>query len=203
MIQRDHGLMEPAAAPNPPSVPVSPPARDSMEDADPSLTRKRPRLDSGSKDTLAMPAEQTSVPTTAAPPREQQVEMTIRSQPPPSSYASDVAGDIDDHIQSVPAVASTAAATEDDTDVEVAVVASTEMDPVDEDNGSADSPPVIAIDDDDSGTDSSAAQIEYDAELHFQRFPFAEHGHYLPVVNNIALHFRDGRHARCIRTERC
>lgn len=189
MSQRDHDLMEPVAAQDTFSVPVSPPARDSMEDADPSLTRKRPRLDSGSKETLAMPAEQTSAPNIAATLREQQVEMTIRSQPP-SSHTMDSANE----AEQTPAIASAAIAMGEETDPDVAV-AGAEISPTD---GDEDSPPVIAIDDDDSdmmvgGTVPNAEQIEYDAELHFQRFPFAQHGNYLQAIHNIAQHFRDSK----------
>jgi ubiquitin carboxyl-terminal hydrolase 34 len=189
--------MEPIAAQDTFSVPVSPPARDSMEDADPSLTRKRPRLDSGSKETLAMPAEQTTAPNTAATLREQQVEMTIRSQPPSSSQAMDGAND----PESLPDTTTATIALGEDTDSEAAV-ASTENGLTDVDEGSADSPPVIAIDDDDNdtmvgGTVPSAVQIEYDAELYFQRFPFAQHGNYLQAVHNIAQHFRDSKQLQC------
>ncbi|KAF2676667.1 hypothetical protein K458DRAFT_396702 [Lentithecium fluviatile CBS 122367] len=187
MSQRDHGLMEPTAAAEAEafSVPVSPPQRDSMEDADPSLTRKRPRLDSGSKDTLAMPTDPAASNTASAPPHEQQVEMTIRSQPASSSHTMDGADDSE--------FAVAAAALGEDTDPEPAV-ADTDIGPVLEDDDSADSPPVIAIDDDDSdtmvgSTVPSATQIDYDAELHFQRFPFAQQGNYLQAVHNIAQHF--------------
>jgi ubiquitin carboxyl-terminal hydrolase 34 len=172
-----------------------------MEDADPSLTRKRPRLDSGSKDTLAMPHEQTPASTTsttsasAAPPREQQVEMTIRLQPPSSSHAMDAADDATAALATTTAAA--AAALREDLSPET-VADSTEIDFVDAADGSADSPPVIAIDDDDdsdpmiAGTLSSAAEIDYTAELSFQRFPFAQNGHYIQALQTIAQHFREG-----------
>jgi ubiquitin carboxyl-terminal hydrolase 34 len=190
MSQRDHGLMEPVTAAEAFSVPVSPPPRDSMEDADPSLTRKRPRLDSGSKDTLAMPTDSAPLNTTAAPPREQQVEMTIRSQPPTSSQALD---GVDD-TEHVPVAAAPA---DEDIDLEAAAF-STDIAPALGDDDPADSPPVIAIDDDDSDNMigfavPSAAQLDYDAEVYFQRFPFTQHGNYLQAVHSIAQHFQGSK----------
>src|SRR6266702_2284878 len=68
----------------------SPPRRDSMEDADSTLTRKRPRLDSGSRATRSMSADvMANGPqpgnTTAEP---VEVTINVRSQPPSSEEGS-------------------------------------------------------------------------------------------------------------------
>lgn len=198
MSQRDHDhdLMESVTADQAPSVPASPPPRDSMEDADPSLTRKRPRLDNG--EALAMPADSASTNDPIAHPSEQQVEMTIRSQPPASSHTMDGAGSTND--------ASTSAAIPNDEIQETesdATIAGPEDGAADAEDASADSPPVIALDDDEDDDEEidtgetmagheapSALHFEYDAETYFQQFPFAQHGNYMQAVHNIAQHFQ-------------
>jgi ubiquitin carboxyl-terminal hydrolase 34 len=103
-----------------------------------------------------------------------------------------------DDTKAAPATTTAAAAAAPREDVSPETIAdSTEIEFVDAADGSADSPPVIAIDDDDDsdamigGTISSAAEIEYTAELYFQRFPFAQNGHYLQALQTIAQHFRE------------
>lgn len=184
--------MESATADTALSVPTSPPPRDSMEDADPSLTRKRPRLDSGGVETPDMHTDtDTDADSTTAPP-EQQVEMTIRSQPPSLSHIRDAAGSTDDthatatsdHPLHVPATMDGASSGTNDVDGA--------------DDSSADSPPVIAIDDDDDddagpmGGYATAASfhVEYDADTHLSMFPFAHNGDYMYAAQEIAKYIQ-------------
>ncbi|KAF1967780.1 hypothetical protein BU23DRAFT_482478 [Bimuria novae-zelandiae CBS 107.79] len=184
MSQRDHELMESATAETAISVPASPPLRDSMEDADPSLTRKRPRLDSGSIDTPAMHVDPDFTHHTAAPtPAEQLVQMTIRSQPPSSSHAEDATG-------------STSAGHANASPGEDILVPAVMDGPPD---SSADSPPVIAIDDDDDDDDDDDADtmadyaasfhVEFDADAHMRAFPY-DNGNYIHAAQEIAKYFQ-------------
>ena len=182
MSQRDHELTASATADTSPSVPASPPLRDSMEDADPSLTRKRPRLDSGPIDDSAMHIDDNTSPRHSPAPADQLVAMTIRSQPS-SSHAPDSAGDTtpppSEDIQ-------TAA----QTDPPMNVLA----------DGTADSPPVVAIDEDDDGgvrdADAMAGyaaasfHVDFDAEAHLSAFPFMNHGDYLSAAQEIGRYFQ-------------
>ncbi|KAL5390450.1 hypothetical protein PMIN04_005859 [Paraphaeosphaeria minitans] len=198
MSQPDYELMESAIADTSLSVPASPPPRDSMEDADPSLTRKRPRLDSGG---VEIPAMHTDTDTdtdtdadSAAVPPEQQVEMTIRSQPPSSSHARDAAASTDD---------ARATATSDEA-IHVPVATDGASSRANDADGAgdsyADSPPVIAIDDDDDDDDeadpmagyATAASfcVEYDPDAHLSMFPFAHNGDYMYAAQEIAKYIQ-------------
>ncbi|KAJ4298108.1 hypothetical protein N0V90_006007 [Kalmusia sp. IMI 367209] len=185
MSQRDHELMEAATADITISVPASPPPppRDSMEDADPSLTRKRPRLDSGSVDNSAMHADLDSSVDSTAPP-EQLVEMTIRSQPPSSSHVQDSPGSTGDtHPFAAP-------------DEAIHIPATTLEDSAGAGDTSADSPPVIAIDDDDEADAmveyavNASVDVEYDADAYFAMFPFAPNGNYMHAVHEFAQYLQ-------------
>ncbi|KAF2875102.1 hypothetical protein BDV95DRAFT_665713 [Massariosphaeria phaeospora] len=177
MSQRDHGLMEPVVADDRANtVPASPPRRDSIEDADSSLTRKRPRLDSGIRATEAMSADTHASESTA--PRDQ-VQMTIRSQPPSSAASAD----------------------QEDT---VAIILSTENAPDGQDDAAADSPPVLAIDEDDDDAEegmldyvdlgAGVMQVEYVAEDYFSRFPFTQHDNYFAALRSVVQHFQAANH---------
>ena len=187
MSQRDHELTASATADTPSSVPASPPPlRDSMEDADPSLTRKRPRLDSGPIDDSAMHMDDHDSTQHSPTPADQLVEMTIRSQPP-SSHAPDPAR-----------TTATPPPTEDiqtlaQTDPALGVMV----------DGTADSPPVIAIDDDDDdGRDTDAMtgyaaaasfHVDFNADHHISSFPFMDHGDYLSAAQDIAKYFHGSK----------
>ncbi|KAL1605199.1 hypothetical protein SLS60_004743 [Paraconiothyrium brasiliense] len=170
-----------------------------MEDADPSLTRKRPRLDSGGVESPAMhtdtdaDADAHSVQPTTAP-AEQQVEMTIRSQPPSSSHARDAPLSTDDtHITETPGEDIDASAAMDGISKGVTHANVTG-------DSSADSPPVIAIDDDDDDADPVAGytgppsfHVEYDAETHLAMFPFAHDADYIHAAQEIARYFHSSQ----------
>lgn len=189
----DHELMESAAVDTTISASVSPPPpRDSMEDADPSLTRKRPRLDSSGVEIPAMHVNASTQPdsaqhTTASA---EQVEMTIRSQPPSSSHARNTATNTGhpDALE-VP--------NED-------ISAYAAMDGASKDAGdaSADSPPVIAIDDDEDADDAdpmnpyaeaASFHVEYDPDAHLSMFPFANEGDYIQAAQEIARYFHSNQ----------
>jgi ubiquitin carboxyl-terminal hydrolase 34 len=176
--------MESATADAAPSVPASPPPRDSMEDADPSLTRKRPRLDSGGVDPPAMHPDTDAEPTTA--PAEQRVEMTIRSQPPSLSHARDAVGSTGD--------AHTAATPDEALHVPAAMDGASNGGS--DADGADDSPPVIAIDDDEDDADpmtgyatAASFHVEFDADAHLAMFPFAHNGDYIYAAQEIARYF--------------
>lgn len=173
------------------TVPASPPRRDPVEDADSSLTRKRPRLDNGTVDNRTMPATATSnLDTNTTPPSEQQVEMTIRSQPPSSSQPTDSPAESNG--------ASAPMAALEDT---IASVGNSSGDQLgSEEDAPADSPPVIAIDDDndeDDGEDvmgdytAGYIHIDHDHESYFQRFPFSANwdGDYMGALHQMITHF--------------
>ncbi|KAF1941907.1 hypothetical protein EJ02DRAFT_454745 [Clathrospora elynae] len=162
MSARDHDLLQPVAGDQPAtSVPASPPRRDSIEDADASFTRKRPRLHSGSNSLRAMSTD-------PEPP----VEMTIRPHPPSSPVP---AGD-EDHGNA-------------DTFLEDALPAPA-MSPIviPSSDDEAGSPPVMIIDDDDDAPVGFAVQL--DAEDHFHRFPYAHIGNYSTVIRELTHHIQ-------------
>lgn len=182
MSQRDHELTASPTVDNAPSVPASPPPRDSMEDADPSLTRKRPRLDSGAVDDSAMHVDEDSTRPSPVP-AEQQVEMTIRSQPPSS------------HPPAVAHAAAAAAAGTPCHGIQTPMATYAASNALGD--GAADSPPVIAIDDDDDDDDDAASMVSYpavhvqfDPELHLSAFPFMNHGDYVYAAAEIAKYFQ-------------
>ncbi|KAK7181105.1 ubiquitin carboxyl-terminal hydrolase, partial [Paraphaeosphaeria sporulosa] len=194
MSQPDHELMESATADTALSVPASPPPRDSMEDADPSLTRKRPRLDSGGVETPAMHTDTDTDADSTTAPLEQQVEMTIRSQPPSSSHTRDAAASTDD--------ARATAASDEAIHVPAAMdgASSGANDADGADDSSADSPPIIAIDDDDdddgdadpmAGYATAASfGVDYDPDAHLSMFPFAHNGDYMYAAQEIAKYIQ-------------
>lgn len=89
MNVRDQDIAQAAAAANDDTdTAIAIPARDPVEDADASFTRKRPRLDSGNNSVRALSQDTEASDTTAASPRDQpEVEMTIRPHPPSSPAA--------------------------------------------------------------------------------------------------------------------
>ncbi|KAF2715127.1 hypothetical protein K504DRAFT_446027 [Pleomassaria siparia CBS 279.74] len=179
----------------------TPPRRDFVEDADSSLTRKRPRLDSGSKDNRAMstdPAPLPSVDTSAASSSEQPVEMTIRSQPPGSSLPTDGADDAV-HTIFVPTVLDHEAPTPLMDSIENGFTLDADQDVDVDQDATADSPPVVAIVDDDvedamcDYTESASRyiQVDYDEDEYFGQFPFTNgfHGNYNSALRSITQHF--------------
>jgi ubiquitin carboxyl-terminal hydrolase 34 len=165
MNAREHDLAQPAAADVPAiTAPATPPRRDLVEDADPSFTRKRPRLDSGSNSIRALSADPEFSARTAFSPREQQVEMTIRSHPPSSPVpAADEQGH---NANGLP---------EDIQNLSPLLIASTEDD--------SDSPPVMVIEEDDGAALGFSVQI--DAEDYFRQFPYAHLGNYVQVTHDL------------------
>lgn len=165
MNARDHDLAQSVAADEPAiNVPASPPRRDPVEDADPSFTRKRPRLGSGSNSLRALSVDTESPAHTTATPREQQVEMTIRSHPP----SSPVHGETEQGHNANGSLG-------DPQDPSPVLVASTEDD--------LPSPPVMAIEDDEEV--GPAFSVQPDAEDLFRRFPFPNMGDYADVVQEL------------------
>ena len=172
-----------------------------MEDADSSLTRKRPRLDNTSADNRAMATDAPSPDHNHEHerdhgqdphPAEQQVEMTIRSQPSSSSQPADGAAD-----RSEAAPTGSAAG-----DAAVPLMEDPEEPLIVEDDAPADSPPVIAIDDDDEDAEEAmgdyAAEyvhIDHDEARYFAKFPFAQQYQesYMGALRQIIVHFSGGR----------
>jgi ubiquitin carboxyl-terminal hydrolase 34 len=204
MSQHGHDNLMESGSPNEAitaSTP-SPPRRDPVEDADSTLTRKRPRLDSGSgiegpdqhnMTACPLPSADTSTP----PPADQLVEMTIRSQQPSSptpadepSSPSTVANDDEEQV------------TPGEDDTAQPVMASTESDMVCDYAAPSDSPPVIAIDDDegdpsDNAVDGYSAdyiRMVHDEENYFMQFPFAGQypGYYMGALGQMITHFQGG-----------
>lgn len=169
MTAQDDSLAHPAAADDHTAItvtgPASPPRRDEIEDANPSFTRKRPRLDSGSNSVRALSAEPDSSAGTAISPREAPKEMTIRSHPPSSPVPA--ATEPGQRVDSTP---------ETPQNISPVIMASTEDD--------AGSPPVVLVesDDDDNVVDHD---IQMDAEDYFHRFPWAIQQHYSYVVHDL------------------
>ncbi|KAF2477566.1 uncharacterized protein BDR25DRAFT_2094 [Lindgomyces ingoldianus] len=191
MSQRDHELMESVHADDQAiTVPASPLRRDSMEDADSSLTRKRPRLDSGSRETRSMSTDTAPATTSVAQPVDQPVEMTIRSQPP-SSQSVNSTSDANGASLATLSVPSESVPLEESAEDPVVAI----------DDVVADSPPVVAVDDDEdaeeamddyTGSISSFVHIEVDEEAYFRRFPFthSHHGNYQAALRAITAHFQ-------------
>lgn len=187
MSQQDHDLKGSVVSSDDLSaitIPASPPRRLSMEDADSSLTRKRPRLDNGSADNRPMPADSPpDVDPYSTHLAEQPREMTIRSQLPSSSQTQDTAADIDpqkdtsfmDVVQSEPI-----------TGLDEPIEAQFDGG----DDVGVSSPPVLAIDDDD---EYASIRIEYDEEDYFRKFPFASSGFtgppYMGALRQMITHF--------------
>lgn len=172
MTDNGHDLMD---GTDHPAVPASPLRRDSMEDADSSLTRKRPRLDSGSGEQHGMSAAGNPSSAQGAP-EPVEVTINIRSQPPSTqpeaSRLSDMAND------------SSPAALPQDSPSPV-VEASPNMALDQDDDPAAGSPPVLAIDDDEDDdavgeTDdySEQAFIQFandeTPDDYYRRFPYAD-----------------------------
>jgi ubiquitin carboxyl-terminal hydrolase 34 len=166
MNARDDNLAHPAAADETAiASPASPPRRDPVEDADPSFTRKRPRLDSGSNSMRALSADSEPPARSTPSPREQQVEMTIRPHPPSSPVpaaagqghsANDMSGD----AQNISPI----------------LIASTE-----DESGS---PPVMLISDDDDDT-ALGHPVQLDSDDHFEHFIWPALGNYTKVVREL------------------
>lgn len=181
MTAQDHDLAHPAAVDETAITvtgPATPPRRDPVEDANPSFTRKRPRLDSGSNSIRALSAEPDSSAGTIISPRESQVEMTIRSHPPSSPVPAAVGQG--QHANRTPETSQT---------ISPIIMASTE-----DDSGS---PPVMLVesDDDDSVVGHT---IEMDAEDYFHRFPWASSQQpYIFVVRDLAKYFQNRKSSSC------
>jgi ubiquitin carboxyl-terminal hydrolase 34 len=176
--------------------PASPLRRDSMEDADSSLTRKRPRLDSGSGEVHGMAANRDA----AAPDKtsthkaSEPVEVTIniRSQPPSTQPEAAPPSEMANGSSTSPAALSQASAP--------VVEQPSEDNPTHaEDNPSPDSPPVLAIDDDDDAVGEAMdeyaepqfihiATEEEVPEEYYQRFPFVEGRSHSETLRILANH---------------
>jgi ubiquitin carboxyl-terminal hydrolase 34 len=174
MTAQDHHLAHSAAADDSPSTttaPASPPRRDPVEDADPSFTRKRPRLDSGSNSIRALSADTEPLARTTASPREQQVEMTIRSHPPSSPVSAAV--EQGHHADAM---------SDDTQNISPIHIPTTEDEPG--------SPEVVLIHDDDEPAPAPAFSVQMDATHHFQRFPWSAAGDYSQVVRELPKYFQ-------------
>jgi ubiquitin carboxyl-terminal hydrolase 34 len=174
MTAPDKDTVQPVAADEPAiTASASPPRRDSIEDADASFTRKRPRLHSGSNSLCAMPADPHTPADTAVSPSEKQLEMTIRSHPPSSPlHGGDEDHDDPDDFFEDPSPAPRQSPI---------LITSSE-----DERGS---PPIMIIEDNDE-VGSFAVQV--DAEDHFRRFPYAHNGSYSTVVRDLASHVQGG-----------
>jgi ubiquitin carboxyl-terminal hydrolase 34 len=163
MNAREDNVAQSAAA-DATAITASPPRRDPVEDADPSFTRKRPRLDCGSNSVRALSTDTESSARTAGSPREQQVEMTIRSHPPSSPVSAPIdpghiANAMSKHPQNISPI----------------LIVST-----DDESGS---PPVMLIEEDEESAVGFTVQI--DAGDHFQHFPWSTAGNYAQVVHDL------------------
>ncbi|CAI6334505.1 unnamed protein product [Periconia digitata] len=190
-------------AASPPS-PLPNPPQDSMEIAN--RDHKRRRLNSESKDDLDILAMSTdrsvpdspSVPHLTLDPSDQQVEMTIRSQPPSSSNPQE-----QDEL----------ATTSEDVLASDTVHVDTNDSPLGGGDASADSPPVIELlsdtdeaandDDDDDDDDveimadytpSGPIHIEYDVESYFLNFPYTKNDDFVAAVVVVTNHFHANTH---------
>jgi ubiquitin carboxyl-terminal hydrolase 34 len=170
MNVRDNDLAQPAAADETAITdPASPPRRDPVEDADPSFTRKRPRLDSGSNSIRALSTDTDSPAKTTASPREQQVEMTIRSHPPSSPVSAPVEQGHD--ANALPG---------DPQNISPILIANT-------DDDMSESPPVTLIEEDEEP--SPGVSLQVDPEDHFRMFPSNTPGDYYKGVHDIPQYF--------------
>ncbi|KAF2015202.1 hypothetical protein BU24DRAFT_479980 [Aaosphaeria arxii CBS 175.79] len=184
---QDHDLMDSVSAGDAHTIsptPASPPRRDPMEDADSSLTRKRPRLDTGSPDNRTMASDSTSTSSrSVAHPTEQPLEMTIRSQPPSASIHSDGAFEQVDATESMGSM-EPAADAPGGTPVE---------NQLDGGNDTVEgSPPVVVVPDDDEQLYGSIL-LDQDEEEYFSRFPFASHGFqggHMGALRQMGQHFQ-------------
>ncbi|KAF2751198.1 hypothetical protein M011DRAFT_104796 [Sporormia fimetaria CBS 119925] len=176
----------------------------SLEDSDPSFTRKRQRLDSGEpcavptrtptpaaspqhKPAAASPALSPS-PTTTGP----QADMTIRSQQPSSEQPQIGARLPRDDVP------------QDDSSATLSDAASPPMldlddgEPVfvDQDDPSG-SPPVVSIEDDEEDDDGDGQQflqpvVDRSVERHYLDLPFAVNGNYMNVFHRFGDWLRQG-----------
>lgn len=154
------------------AVSESPPRRDPEEDADASFTRKRPRLDGGENSVRALSHDMDASDTTAASPRDQQVEMTIRPHPHSSPISA-----------AVPDDQSANGNFEPPQDTSPILIATTEDD--------LGSPPVVVIEDDDDDDESAdGISVQVDAEDYFWRFPCAGDD-YAKAVRELPRYFND------------
>ncbi|KAH7408597.1 hypothetical protein DE146DRAFT_383024 [Phaeosphaeria sp. MPI-PUGE-AT-0046c] len=174
MTAQDHALAHLAAADETAITvtgPASPPRRDPVEDANPSFTRKRPRLDSGSNSIRPLSAEPDSSADTVTSPREPQVEMTIRSHPPSSPVPAAV--EQGQQANGTP---------ETPQNTSPVIMASTEDD--------AGSPSVELVESED---DESVAEhaIHMDPEDYFHQFPWSSTHHYTYVVRDLPKYFQN------------
>ncbi|KAL5114898.1 hypothetical protein ACEQ8H_007216 [Pleosporales sp. CAS-2024a] len=160
------------------TIAASPPRRDPAEDADPSFTRKRPRLDSGSNSNSALSADIDAPPRTATSPREQQVDLTIRSQHPPPSPSSPSSPSSPPSPMSLAATHAPRAEALPDHLGNIAPIRipSTESEP--------ESPPVMLVHDDPASALGFAVQL--DAADYFDRFPCAQAGNYSKAVRDLS-----------------
>lgn len=175
MTAQDHDLAHPAAADETAITvtgPASPPRRDPVEDANPSFTRKRPRLDSGSNSIRALSAEPDFSAGALTSPREGPLEMTIRPHPPSSPVPAPA--EQGQQADGTP---------ESPQNISPVIMASTE----DDDGGS---PPVILVESED---DESAAEhaIHMDPEDYFHQFPWSTSQHYSYVVHDFPKYFQN------------
>ncbi|KAF2804105.1 uncharacterized protein BDZ99DRAFT_526141 [Mytilinidion resinicola] len=175
----EHDLMEPGDSEQTSGL-SSPPRRDSMEDADSTgtLTRKRPRLDSGSKATRRMSVD-VSTSDTQSPgnhtPEPVEVTINVRSHPPSSQpdSSADLPADLTGSDSPPVLVDPGNAAMEDDM--------------------AADSPPVVEInldgDTDDGYMEPQVIEIGVTVREVMLQFPFRERLNGLPsALHQIGIH---------------
>lgn len=189
MSQPAHDLMESAIlddeAASPSITPVTPPRRDSMEDADSSLTRKRPRLDNGtaSKRGAMAVAPSPDTNTDNPPPADQLVEMTIRSPPPSSSTSSSQpAVDADGPVPAMDGAEEEGAT--------IVTTNTTEPELEADDDTGAGSPTIEEVDE----VEEEAMDYMRDPEDHFRQFPYANtNPSYYAALERMVTHFHGGR----------
>jgi ubiquitin carboxyl-terminal hydrolase 34 len=150
-IEQSHAADDPAT-----STPPSTPRRDPVEDADPSFTRKRPRLDDGGASLRAISTDSDSPSKVMTSPHKEMVAMTIRehpaSSPPPA--------DDEEHNHIATGYSTDQASTPT---MLPAMLDGTEDDPA--------SPPVIEIIDDDDEP-ATSFMVQLNAEDYFRQFPY-------------------------------
>jgi hypothetical protein len=174
MSQRDHGLIESVAAV---PTPTSPRKRQKTGKEDESKGKQ----DGSSKQIPAMSTDPVPRTASATPPPDTKVEMTIRSQPQGATATNKSSR-----------TASPLSAQDTDADQ---VMNGTNDAPVCGGDGPGDSPPVIAIDDDDVeligvGSNSDPVRFIYDSETYFGQFPYTSHGNYMAAIHSVTQHLQ-------------
>ncbi|KAF2200893.1 hypothetical protein GQ43DRAFT_481180 [Delitschia confertaspora ATCC 74209] len=197
----DNDLMESVLADNYDhaiAAPASTPRRDSMEDADSSLTRKRPRLDIGPQsDRSNMSAEPNSGGNSPTQPTAELVAMTLNLRPPPtlSLQPADTAAIPNGLMGTTPTTNKPASPVSD---------VGPDTPPPEDQDPSEESPQIQLVEDDESAgvsleDYSNSTFIHMDEEYHsperhFDQFPFIDQfPAYMDALRGLTTHIATSR----------